>query len=143
MKTNNECRKIQAKLNSYLDNELKPETREMVKLHLQNCNDCQQEYALMKELNASLREYPEAEMPEYMVAKLLQIPKMKREKGLFEILKKRFVPVPIAAAILLSLASALFVGQNLIDLQEDREIPVEYQLAQETFYYVWEDITNE
>ena len=144
MKDKKVCKKTVGKLNAFLDKELPQEEMVFFSEHLLSCAECRAEFDSIKQVNEMLSAYKPEPMPEIIRTKLLLIPQKERANGKVKTFIRRIAPVPAAAALLLTMFFSLILGRTFLNYQNELFADQDsYQLAQESFYTVWEDIGNE
>ncbi len=52
-----ECKKIKALISPYLDEELSPAEMETVRIHLDNCHECRQEFEEIRDISVALKDF--------------------------------------------------------------------------------------
>lgn len=144
MKTKMTCRETKRKLNSYIDEEMRSKIAAHISEHLLGCRSCRQDFDSLKKLNNLLRTQHTEPLPQYLSESLQNIPLHHTRKN-FKINRiRRFVPIPAAAAILLTIFSALLLGKAYLNYDTgSAQTNGNYQLAHESFYTMWEEIANE
>ena len=143
MKNAIKCNKVIRMLSSYIDGELPVKRKDAVFLHLQNCSRCRQEYKTLLRLKDTLSRLETPILPETVKDRLKNLPKTKQKDITLLRFSYKLRALPIAASIVLTIASALFVGDKLADFSSFEEIPQEYQIASESLYTLWETIDYE
>jgi anti-sigma factor RsiW len=69
---------MEALISPYLDRDLSPAERKAVEAHLQDCPECRELLALLREVSTSLQAFPEVEISPDLYRRLLAIPERKR-----------------------------------------------------------------
>ncbi len=144
MEERRRCKEIRPKISAYLDNELTVEEQIAVARHILSCEECRREHDSLKSIDTLLLDYHKEELPQSLKNRLYSIPEQR------EVIRKGYaVPgklsaLPTAAAILLTLFSALLLGRTFLAQSPDGNSLYEnYQLAQSSFYDMWEVISYE
>lgn len=105
---NNEyqCHKAQELISGYLDNELTQQQRQMLRVHLESCDNCQAIYQDLKAMQESIGslQYPECE--EEKMDKILQEPVAKK----ISIVGWLLVTIPLAILFIYHLITIFTVG---------------------------------
>jgi|GEM_PF-2365188 predicted anti-sigma-YlaC factor YlaD len=144
MKERRECKKIRVKINAYIDNELTAEEQKVVAGHILGCEYCRKEYDSLKRVNALLNEYHQEDLPQSLKNRLYSIPEQQGGFRKGYSVPRKLAVLPTAAAILLTLFSALFLGRTFLAQTPDSAyLDEDYQLAQSSFYDMWEMIGYE
>lgn len=144
MKRNKECRKISAKLNSFIDDELSAKERAFIEEHLNGCTACKTEYESLAALNGSLAILRNPECPESLKNRLKSIPGSKTAAIKHLRLLHYLKPLPVAAAILLTIAAAGFLGNNIeVGQQTAESESSDYLLHRESLYTVLQEVYDE
>jgi predicted anti-sigma-YlaC factor YlaD len=144
MKGTLSCKEIYRKLNAYLDKELPAKEEKHITGHLLTCKSCRREFDSLQKLNTLLGERQTETISHSLLQKLEDIPA--REGKISGINKAfgRFSLFPAAAAVLLTLFSALLLGRTYLSTGRYESTTTDsYQIAQESFYTLWEEIVNE
>ncbi|MBW6515539.1 MAG: zf-HC2 domain-containing protein [Candidatus Cloacimonetes bacterium] len=144
MKGKIKCKKVIQILNAFIDNELSREDKMLVAEHLLSCKSCRKEYDSLNRINELLFDFTTEPLPSTLRLKLLSIPQKEIKKTFRTNLLRRYISIPAAAAILLTLVSAITLGL----LYQNSNIGTQslyndYQIAQQSFYTIWEGITYE
>ena len=102
-----DCKHIEDLFSLYLEDELSPEQRESVDLHLNSCPECRDLFALIKETNEALSLFPEIEVSAQLKSRLYEIPTQKKRFffKLDVLLRPALQPVFAGATIFLMLIS--------------------------------------
>ncbi len=144
MRDQKKCRRVIKRLNAFIDKELsKPDMIQVAK-HLLDCQRCQKEYENIRQINELLNNKQTEHLPDTLREKLLNIPHIENRKTMKINKIRRFSPVPAAAAILLTIFSAVMLGRTYLKIGNDTQTGYDnYQLAQESLYTIWEEISYE
>ena len=104
-----DCEKIQALLPLYIENELSEKETDSVRKHLENCSECQKEYAFFASMLKKLSSMPEPELPKDFHSNLMRkVHAQTPAKKTYFIDFKRIAGFAAAAAVLaLSVVSYL------------------------------------
>jgi len=139
------CRRVIRKLNAFLDDELSSEDKKLLATHLLSCKSCRLEYNTLKKINEELQYLQdEKHFPLSLKMKLLDIPTKEKQKPSRKNIVRRYASLPAAAMILLTLFSALLLGKIYLDNTNESLTDYQnYQIAQESFYNLWEEIAYE
>ncbi len=136
------CKKVEKKISAYFDNELSSKEKETVTEHINSCLQCQKQLDELSKLEGILSEYPEHDLPTYLENRLLNIPKQIDKRQLrWHNFVYYLKPLPVAASLLFSLFSALYVGNLATNTETTASEDIEF--AQESLYTVWEGINYE
>lgn len=102
-----DCRHIEDQFSLYLEDDLSPEKRKSVDLHLDSCPECRELFALIKETNEALSVFPEIEVTPQLRTRLYEIPTQKKRFSfkLDVLLRPALQPVFAGATIFLILIS--------------------------------------
>ncbi len=141
MNKEKKCRKVMAKISSFIDNEVNGREKELINHHINNCPLCSKEYEDLAKLNNIFLQLHPVEVPEDVMCGLKILPVSYDKKIAKLRLHDRLRPLAVAASILLTIFSALTVGNRLIDARTSDNIPVEYQLAQESLFSLWQEVS--
>jgi len=144
MRDQMKCRRVINQLNAFADKELSSEDMKLVTEHLLACQKCRKEHDYYLQINNILDSKQTGQLPLKLREKLVNIPRLENRKVIKINRIRRFSPVPAAAAILLTLFSAVLLGRSYLKISHNTQTGYEnYQLAQESFYRIWEEITYE
>jgi predicted anti-sigma-YlaC factor YlaD len=125
-----ECEHVENLLSSYLEDELTAEDRLTIEEHLKSCVDCQVLFALMKETQESLADFPQAEMSEELLETLYTIPHKKKrfQLSLNFLVRPALQPYLAAATILLTIMSFYLFHpeKSTIDKSINRQVHLGY-----------------
>ena len=58
------CNEIESRLSVFLDDELKPEIRQLVKSHINKCVDCEEALKALQRVDRRIRDFPLIRAPE-------------------------------------------------------------------------------
>jgi predicted anti-sigma-YlaC factor YlaD len=102
-----DCKTIEDLFSLYLEDELSPEQKESVELHLNSCPECRKLLALIKETHEALSFFPEIEVSAQLKSRLYEIPAQKKRFSfkLDILLRPALQPVFAGATIFLVLLS--------------------------------------
>lgn len=132
-----DCEQSEVLLSLYLESELGEEDRAAVETHLKACPSCAALCAALKEVQASLVDFPEAEIGRSLLNRLHAIPSRKRRFTLnLDFLgRPSLQPVLAAASVLLMLVSFYAFNPNRpsIDRSISRRIHLGYSKAERLF----------
>lgn len=73
------CDEALAKLYTYLDDELDPDSVRRIRAHLEDCHPCYDTFSFERRLRLVVRERLREEVPETMVARIRQIIQAERD----------------------------------------------------------------
>lgn len=142
MKEKRVCKTIIGKINAYLDKEFPEGDMKLVAEHLIICNGCRLEYESLKRVNEQLNLCRTEPIPLALLEKLSGIPF--NQKSQSRGFRQKFLPLPAAAAVLLTILSAVLLGTSYMANVNDRgENHDNLLIAQESLYNVWEEIAHE
>jgi len=121
-----DCKHIEDQFSLYLEDELSPEQRESVNLHLDSCPECRELLALIRETNEALTIFPEIEVSAQLKSRLYEIPNQKKRFSfnLDFLLRPALQPVFAGATIFLMLISFYVFHPDRITINKtiNREI---------------------
>ncbi|MBN1114689.1 MAG: zf-HC2 domain-containing protein [Oligoflexia bacterium] len=110
--------KIRKKIGAYIDNELNESVKKEVINHLVSCAECRVEAEGIRNLDSMIRATGTAACPPEFTAKLNEKIGQKAEKTrVFSLLK--FLPVPVALAVLVLFVSVFFAAAPFIYASEN------------------------
>ncbi len=143
MNCKSQCKPVVRKLNAYLDDELPEDKKKQISEHLSGCILCRQELDALRKVNSLLAEDREEFLPLSLRKKLIKIPEYSSQRRNRIKVTRAITPLPAAAAVLLTLISALFLGRTFLTYQKEEPGYESYQFAQDSFYTLWEEIAYE
>ena len=125
-----ECDRMEALISPYLDGDLSAAEKAAVEAHLHDCPRCREMLALLREVSASLRAFPEFEISPDLQRRLLAIPEQKRRFrfSLDFLVRPALQPVLAAATVLLTVVSfyALSPQHGAINKSIERQLHLGY-----------------
>jgi predicted anti-sigma-YlaC factor YlaD len=111
------CRNIQKKLSAYQDRELKPEEKEQISRHLENCQSCREQYEKLERVWQTLEEFQEIRPDPWFYPQLVRKVKEPRERSLLPGVQWVFqmLRTPAIASILLAIGilAGTYLGNTL------------------------------
>ncbi len=121
------CEQILEQLSLYLDGELPADESKAVQKHLKTCPECAALFFSMKEMHASLSDFPEIEFSSHLKKKLYAVPGKKEKKPFFRLdflTRPALQPILGAASLLLILFSLYTTYPNRASLNKtvDRQL---------------------
>ena len=127
-----ECR-FSKRLNAYIDGELKMDEFQKVREHLKSCHLCQAELRELTNLNVFLSSYKEEEVPEYINQRILTAVESTSIHPQRAWLTRRVVSFSIAASVLISFATGVFLSNQAFAQNNDSDL----QFGQETLFSMY------
>jgi anti-sigma factor RsiW len=122
---------METMISPYLDGDLSASEHAAVEAHLRDCPRCREMLALLREVNASLRNFPEVEISPDLQQRLLAIPERKNRfrLGLDFLVRPALQPVLAAATVLLTVVSfyAFSPQRGTINKSIERQFHLGYQ----------------
>lgn len=144
MKERLKCKRVLKRLNAFSDKELENYEAKQIAEHLISCESCRKELESLQSINRLLDKVQEIELSPSLQKRLALIPQTKPKRNSRFRTPVRVAPLPAAAAVLLTLFSAILLGRSFITIQESSETTYDsYSIAQESFYTIWEEISHE
>ena len=108
-----DCRRVQQKMQAYLDGELKEKEAQTVQVHIQNCLSCPQEMAVQSKAWNLLLELPEPEnIPDLIPGTLAGI-RAQQKESVWEKIARWLAPVTGPAVAATALALGLYIGTSI------------------------------
>ncbi len=127
-----ECR-FSKRLNAYIDGELKKDEFQKVREHLKSCHLCQTELRELTNLNRFLSSYKEEEVPEYINQRILSAIESSSIHPQIAWLTRRVVSFSIAASVLISFATGVFLSNQAFAQNNDSDL----QFGQEILFSMY------
>ena len=131
------CEKIEELLSLYLEDELSPEEKRAVEMHLKTCQSCFELLALIEGTKESLTDFPQLELSKNRLDRLYSVPiRKKRLKLSFDfLLRPSFQPIMAAVTILLIIISFYLFNpdKNYINRSIDRQAHLGYSKIQKLY----------
>jgi len=107
------CAEIHKRLKSYLDGQLPGYEAEKIRQHINDCQSCSREAALLSRTWELLLELPDAPAAPDLVPATLSHLQAESQESLFDKIFRRFIALPVPAVATAALILGLFIGAQL------------------------------
>lgn len=118
------CAEIHKRLKLYLDGQLPGPEAEKIRQHINGCQPCSREAALLSRTWELLLELPDAPAAPDLVPATLSRLQAESQESLFDRIFRRLIAIPVPAAATVALIVGLFIGAQLGTVISDIDVDI-------------------